>query len=444
MAEDFFKDISQMGVLGDMLGGMVSGIAGSGLIPKNTPEGKLLAAQSELFSLRKQEAELLLEVGRQAYDENPSAYPQDSKLRLIRLNIAAAQSAADEANQAQEQAGSDSNEKAESDITKEEVRRRYVEVASEFDTPDTRICNNCETRIRDPKLTQCFYCGVILDTASKAEMIKTNNTKQEDTIMANTLSGKYYLIAAETDGQDMMEMMEMMASTMGKSVAEMMFFDFSDDGKVKMEANGENFELDYTMEGNTIKFAVGDEAVELNMDGNTLTGNVNGSKMVFSDTIPAEDESAGESGTVTHALDGLTVTLELPEKGWCTERNVAVWAVPTLFLYNVPSLRKKGFYAPTIEFMTHDSTAEFDLVFDDGFKKRIAIENRNIGGIDMTGRRWVTNLEGMDFTPKTEIENTEYIGVYGENKGIHVQLSDLDIESDEVKAIIDSIKFTLD
>jgi len=133
MAEDFFKDISQMGVLGDMLGGMVSGIAGSGLIPKNTPEGKLLAAQSELFSLRKQEAELLLEVGRQAYDENPSAYPQDSKLRLIRLNIAAAQSAADEANQAQEQADAK---------TADGVNNRNSDCAGKTASAENTACDN--------------------------------------------------------------------------------------------------------------------------------------------------------------------------------------------------------------------------------------------------------------------------------------------------------------
>jgi len=435
--DDFFKDIGEMGVLGDMLGGMVSGLAGSGLVPKNTPDGKLLAAQSELFTLKKQEAALLLEVGRLAYGENPSAYPQDSKLRLIRAGIDAAQASADEAARDKERSGGSAG----NPVTAEEAKKRYTEAVAEFDTPDTRICPSCETRIRDEKLTRCFFCGTGLGAEAKPET--ATNKKQGGTSMASELSGKYYCIAAEADGQDMMAMLEMMAASMDKEVTEMMFVEVIGEGKLRMEMSGEGMDLEYTRDGDTIKTVVDGNNLEMILDGNTITAEIDGSKIVFSNAPPPADESEGESGTVTHALDGITITLELPEKGWCTERDPAVWTMPSLYLYNVPSLRKKRMYQPSIEIMAYESTAEFDLVFDEGFKHRVDIGSRNIGGIDMAGRRWTTDLSGMDFTDKDKIEHTEYIGVYGDNRGIHVLIDDFDADSGEVRAIIDSIVFTV-
>ena len=59
------------------LGGILGGIA-KNVIPKDTPEGKLFSAQSELSDLERQENDLLLEIGKQAYQENPSAWAQDA------------------------------------------------------------------------------------------------------------------------------------------------------------------------------------------------------------------------------------------------------------------------------------------------------------------------------------------------------------------------------
>lgn len=101
-----------LGNLGGALGGLVGGLAKSGLVPKDTPEGKLLAAQSELSDLQKQESELLTEIGRLAYERDPATWPQDAKLKLIRQNIAAAQAELSEARQAQEQADAEKAAKA--------------------------------------------------------------------------------------------------------------------------------------------------------------------------------------------------------------------------------------------------------------------------------------------------------------------------------------------
>ncbi len=101
MANDLFGGL---GGLGGALGGLMGGLAKSGLVPKDTPDGKLFAAQSELSDLQKQESELLLQIGRQAYGQNPSSWPQHSKLQLIQQNIASVQATLDEAAREKEQA----------------------------------------------------------------------------------------------------------------------------------------------------------------------------------------------------------------------------------------------------------------------------------------------------------------------------------------------------
>jgi hypothetical protein len=101
MSDDIF---GLGGGLGGALGGLMGGLAKSGLVPQDTPEGKLLNAQGNLSDLKKQESELFIEIGRQAYEQNPSIWTQDSKLKLIQQNIAEAEAALGEAKQAQEQA----------------------------------------------------------------------------------------------------------------------------------------------------------------------------------------------------------------------------------------------------------------------------------------------------------------------------------------------------
>jgi hypothetical protein len=99
MAQDLFGGLGNLGGLGGILGGIAKSV-----VPKDTPEGKLLAAQSDLADLQKQESDLLLEIGKAAYAQNPSAWPQDGKLKLIQQNIASAQATLNEAKQVQEQA----------------------------------------------------------------------------------------------------------------------------------------------------------------------------------------------------------------------------------------------------------------------------------------------------------------------------------------------------
>ena len=133
----------------------MGGLAKSGLVPKDTPEGKLLAAQSEISDLQKQESEIFLEIGRQAYGQNPTAWPQDARLRLIGQSIAAAQAALTEARQEQEQA--EAAKKA------EDAKGRCPNCGHK-NQEGIKYCQGCGTplAVAGPKF--CTSCGAELAT----------------------------------------------------------------------------------------------------------------------------------------------------------------------------------------------------------------------------------------------------------------------------------------
>jgi hypothetical protein len=145
MANDLF------GGLGN-LGGMLGGLA-KNFVPKDTPEGKLLNAQGEISELRKQESEIFEEIGRQAYERNPSAWVQDSKLRLIRENIASVQAALDEA-----KAAKDAAEAAKNAQTAAVTCPNCGHVNPE----GTKFCQECGTKLGAAAKTFCTSCGAEL------------------------------------------------------------------------------------------------------------------------------------------------------------------------------------------------------------------------------------------------------------------------------------------
>ena len=150
MANDFFGGL---GNLGGALGGLMGGLAKSGLVPKDTPEGKLLSAQSDLSDLKKQESDLLLEIGQQAYQQNPSAWPQDTKLKLIQQNIASAEATLNQAKAEQEQA----------DAVKaaEDAKGRCPNC--DHKNPDgVKFCQECGTPLGTAGSKHCTSCGAAL------------------------------------------------------------------------------------------------------------------------------------------------------------------------------------------------------------------------------------------------------------------------------------------
>jgi len=276
--------------------------------------------------------------------------------------------------------------------------------------------------------------------------------------MGSTFAKKYFLVSAEAGGQEMMEMMEMMAAAMGKSLGELMCLEFPGGNKIKITMNGEEIESDFTEDGNALTVEFYGDGMKMIVDGNAITMDMGGTIMVFSDApLAEEDGSEGESGEITHALDGVTVTLELPEKGWCSERDKVGFPKPVLCLYHLPSLKKKGMFNSEISITAQKSAEDFNVPGNPDFKSsRKEIENRIIGGIDMAGRTWETTM-GM-----INAKYTDYIGAINDSCAVCVSINNMglddaaeaadfplpmvapvkiDVESGEVKAILDSIKF---
>lgn len=147
-----------LGGLGGALGGLVGGLAKSGLVPKDTPEGKLLAAQSDLSDLKRQEDEILLEIGSQAYQQNPAAWPQRARLELIRQNVATAQGALHEAKQAQEQ--------AEAVKAAEDAVGRCPN-CDHKNAEGVRFCQECGTSLAAMAPRHCTSCGADLAAGTR-------------------------------------------------------------------------------------------------------------------------------------------------------------------------------------------------------------------------------------------------------------------------------------
>jgi hypothetical protein len=136
------------------LGGIFGSIAKS-VMPKDSPDGKLLSAQSDLSSLREQESDILLEIGRAAYEQNPSVWEQDGKLRLIRANIAEAQSVLDAA-EAEKKAAEAAKKAASDALTCPNPECGHI------NPEGVKFCQECGTKLGAPAKTFCTTCGAEL------------------------------------------------------------------------------------------------------------------------------------------------------------------------------------------------------------------------------------------------------------------------------------------
>ena len=153
MSKDLFGGLGNLGNLSGIFGDIAKNV-----VPKDTPEGKLLAAQSELFNLQNQESEILLEIGRLAYEQNPSAWAQDGKLQLIRQNIAAAKAALDAANASQEQANAAK--------AAEDAKGRCPSCGYK-NADGVKFCQECGTALDAPTKAFCTSCGAELAAGTR-------------------------------------------------------------------------------------------------------------------------------------------------------------------------------------------------------------------------------------------------------------------------------------
>jgi DNA-directed RNA polymerase subunit M/transcription elongation factor TFIIS len=153
MASDLLGGLGSLGSLGGILGGIAKSV-----VPKDTPEGKLLNAQSDLADLEKQESELLLEIGRKAYQQNPSVWPQDAKLKLIQQNLAAARTTLDSAKS--------ESEAAQAAKDAEDARGRCPSCGQK--NPDgVKFCQECGAALAAAGPRHCPSCGAELAAGTR-------------------------------------------------------------------------------------------------------------------------------------------------------------------------------------------------------------------------------------------------------------------------------------
>ncbi len=150
MAKDLFGGL---GSLGGILGGIAKNV-----VPKDTPEGKLLHAQGELADFHKQESELLLAIGKEAYERDPSAWPQHSKLQLVRQNMETAKAALDEAKHEQE--------RTEAEEAAREARGRCTNCGN-VNAEGVKFCQECGNPLAQEGPRHCTVCGMELASGTR-------------------------------------------------------------------------------------------------------------------------------------------------------------------------------------------------------------------------------------------------------------------------------------
>lgn len=144
---------------------------------------------------------------------------------------------------------------------------------------------------------------------------------------------------------------------------------------------------------------------------------------VVSDPEPTEAITGETVEAILQLESGLKVSATLPP-GWCSDSN---WQSVTL--YNVPTLNDAYSNSPKIKIVNNETLEKFDFYIAD-FENLKTIENRTISGIDMKGRTY-KNV-GMDWI--------EYLGMTDSGYAVSIQISKIDINSVEGKAVLDSIK----
>ena len=158
-----------------------------------------------------------------------------------------------------------------------------------------------------------------------------------------------------------------------------------------------------------------------------MVGGCGGQDEPAGDTAePEATEPEPTSIPVVLEMDGLTVTAELPLEGWCYKDSDR-----DLYIYNVPTIEDAASNSPLIKISIHDSLESFDYYIDD-FTGLESIDNRTIGGIDMTGRTY-ENF-GMEWI--------EYLGQINDDFAVSIQVSKVDISSGEGNEVINSIQFS--
>lgn len=136
------------------LGGLMKGL--SGIMPQNDPEVRLMTAQSELGDLQRQEAELYVQIGKQALKRESGRFPElESRLKLVQANML---EAADKLKRAQ--AEKDAKEAAQ----QAEEQEHTCPSCGTLNPDGVKFCQECGAKLGIPK---CAKCGALLPPSTR-------------------------------------------------------------------------------------------------------------------------------------------------------------------------------------------------------------------------------------------------------------------------------------
>ena len=144
MADDLFKGLEGLGGLGGLMKGL------SGFMPQDNPDVKIFNEQQELSDLQKKEAGIYEEIGRSAYAQNPSVWPQSDKLKLIQSEI----------NTISEKLNAVKKEKemAQAAQAADEEKRRCKN-CNTLNPDGVKFCQECGSPLAAPAKSFCTACG---------------------------------------------------------------------------------------------------------------------------------------------------------------------------------------------------------------------------------------------------------------------------------------------
>ncbi len=131
------------------LGGLMKGL--SGFMPQNDPNVKLMTAQSELSDLQRQEAELYVQIGKQALKQESGRFPElERRLKLVQENLL---EAADKLKRAQA-------EKDAKEAAQQAEEQEHTCPSCGYLNPDgVKFCQECGAKLGTSK---CVKCGAPL------------------------------------------------------------------------------------------------------------------------------------------------------------------------------------------------------------------------------------------------------------------------------------------
>ena len=125
------------------------------------------------------------------------------------------------------------------------------------------------------------------DTAQSIQIVPPDGA----TPVESTLKGKFYVISAEQNGQDVLAEMEAFAQSMETSLAEFCNIEFFGNGKFIVTMMGAEFEDSYkTVDNVTVAMETRVRSELWMKDNNVMILGEDGSAIVFSSTISKKEE----------------------------------------------------------------------------------------------------------------------------------------------------------